>query len=293
VSADDLLTHYAARVERALERRLPSASTEPNYLHQAMRYATLDGGKRLRAALVYTAGEALGAALTALDVPACAVELIHAYSLVHDDLPCMDDDDLRRGKPTVHRAYDEATAVLAGDALQPLAFDLLARDPALTVSSARRLEMIAALAHASGSIGMAGGQAMDLASVGGSMNASELEDCYRRKTGALIAASVRLGALAANTAPPATLDIFGEALGLAFQIADDILDVEGTPESLGKPAGADEARGKPTYPSVLGLDRARAEAKRLHALALESLGPLGDNGAPLAALADFVLARRR
>lgn len=296
MSADNLLTRYAARVERALEQRLPSASTEPNYLHQAMRYATLDGGKRLRAALVYTTGEALGATLDTLDVPACAVELIHAYSLVHDDLPCMDDDDLRRGKPTVHRAYDEATAVLAGDALQPLAFDLLARDPALTVSAARRLEMIAALAHASGSIGMAGGQAMDLASVGGTMNARELEDCYRRKTGALIAASVQMGALCAEAAVPASLralTTYGEALGLAFQIADDILDVEGTPETLGKPAGADEARGKPTYPSVLGLERARAEAQRLHAQALESLGALGDNGTPLAALADFVLARRR
>jgi geranylgeranyl pyrophosphate synthase len=296
LSSHDLLAPYAARVEQALDKRLPRAATGPARLHEAMRYATLSGGKRLRAALVYAAGEALGAAPAALDVPACAVELIHAYSLVHDDLPCMDDDDLRRGKPTVHRAYDEATAVLAGDALQPLAFELLAFDRALNVSAARRLEMIMVLARASGSLGMAGGQALDLASVGSKASVALLEDCYRRKTGALIAASVRLGALTAESADAAlvrTLGRYGEALGLAFQIADDILDVEGTAESLGKPAGADSARGKPTYPSVLGLTGAKAEAERLHAEALESLAPLGDNGAPLAAIADFVLARRR
>jgi len=292
----DWLTHYAARAERALEQRLQPVSVEPAYLHQAMRYATLDGGKRLRAALVYAAGEALGASLDALDVSACAVEMVHAYSLVHDDLPCMDDDDLRRGKPTVHRAYDEATAVLAGDALQPLAFELLAKDRALTVSAARRLEMIVVLAQASGSLGMAGGQALDLASVGSEPTVAALEDCYRRKTGALIAASARLGALTAESADPAlvrALSNYGEALGLAFQIADDVLDVEGTVESLGKPAGADQARGKPTYPSVLGLAGAKAEAERRRTEALESLAPLRDNGAPLAAIADFVLARRR
>ncbi len=261
-----------------------------------MRYATLNGGKRLRAALVYAAGEALGASLEALDVPACAVELIHTYSLVHDDLPCMDDDDLRRGKPTVHRAYDEATAVLAGDALQPLAFELLAHDPALAVNAARRLEMIGALARASGSVGMAGGQAIDLASVGGQLTLPELANCYRRKTGALIATSVRLGALTSDTENSAFADAlkgYGEALGLAFQIADDILDVEGDAEILGKRAGADKARGKPTYPSVLGLEGAKIEAQKLHAEALENLKPLGDNGRSLAAIADYVLARRR
>ncbi len=275
---------------------MPAVATEPTYLHQAMRYATLDGGKRLRAALVYAAGEALGASLEALDVPACAVELIHAYSLVHDDLPCMDDDDLRRGRPTVHRAYDEATAVLAGDALQPLAFELLAHDPALAVSTETRLEMIGILARASGSIGMAGGQAMDLASIGSVLTPAELQDCYQRKTGALIAAAVELGALTQeNMQPPLTdaLKQYGAILGLAFQIADDILDVEGNTETLGKTAGADQARGKPTYPSILGLDRSKAEAARLHADALESLSALGDNGHSLAAIADFVLARRR
>lgn len=296
MSANDLLARYAARAEQALARHLPVVTTEPARLHQAMRYATLNGGKRLRAALVYAAGETLGASLAALDIPACAVEMIHAYSLIHDDLPCMDDDDLRRGKPTVHRAFDEATAVLAGDALQPLAFELLAHDPALDVRTEQRLQMISLLAQASGSIGMAGGQAMDLDSVGGVMTHAELQDCYQRKTGALIAASVRLGALAAQNAPTEhanALTRYGEAIGLAFQIADDVLDVEGSTETLGKQAGADEARGKPTYPSVLGLERAKSEAQRLHRAALESLAPLGDNGYPLAAIADFVLARRR
>jgi len=296
VTSPDWLTQYAARAERALEQRLPDVAVEPAYLHQAMRYAALDGGKRLRAALVYAAGEALGAALPALDVPACAVEMVHAYSLIHDDLPCMDDDDLRRGKPTLHRAYDEATAVLAGDALQPLAFELLAQDPALKLSASRRIEMIMTLARASGSLGMAGGQALDLASIGTNVTLSVLEDCYARKTGALIAAAVRLGALTAETAKPERVDAltgYGTALGLAFQIADDILDVEGNTETLGKTAGGDEARGKPTYPSVLGLEGAKHEAERLRTEALESLRPLGDNGRLLETIAEFVLSRRR
>ena len=261
-----------------------------------MRYATLEGGKRLRAALVYAAGQALGAPLDALDVPACSVEMVHAYSLIHDDLPCMDDDDLRRGRPTVHRAFDEATAVLAGDALQPLAFELLANDPALAVGAERKMQMITVLAQASGSLGMAGGQALDLASIGKSMSVATLEDCYRRKTGVLIAASVTLGALTAADAPSSSLKHltrYGEALGLAFQITDDVLDVEGSAETLGKPAGADEARGKPTYPSLLGLEAAKTQAQALRSRALESLQPLGDNGVPLAAIADFVLNRRR
>jgi geranylgeranyl pyrophosphate synthase len=296
VPSTDWLAHYAARAERALAQRLPAASVEPQRLHQAMRYATLDGGKRLRAALVYATGQALGASLDALDVPACAVEMVHAYSLIHDDLPCMDDDDLRRGRPTVHRAFDEATAVLAGDALQPLAFELLASDPALDVEAACRVKMITVLAQASGSLGMAGGQALDLASVGAPMTISALEDCYRRKTGVLITASVHLGALVAANADTAlvkSLVCYGDALGLAFQITDDVLDVEGTAEALGKPAGADEARGKPTYPSLLGLDAAKTHSWELRSRALESLAPLGDNGLPLAAIADFVLTRRR
>jgi geranylgeranyl pyrophosphate synthase len=203
---------------------------------------------------------------------------------------------LRRGRPTLHRAFDEATAVLAGDALQPLAFEILATDSALGIDASRRIAMITLLAQASGSQGMCGGQALDLASVGNHMTVADLDNCYRRKTGALIAASVRLGAFAAPAAPAdrtAALALYGDALGLAFQIADDILDVESDPETLGKPVRADQARGKPTYPSVLGLEGAKNAARRLHERALESLRPLGDNGGPLAEIADFVLARRR
>jgi geranylgeranyl pyrophosphate synthase len=284
------------RVERALAARLPPVTASPTRLHQAMRYAVLDGGKRVRAGLVYAAGAALGANEAALDPPACAIELIHAYSLVHDDLPCMDDDDLRRGKPSCHKAYDEGTALLAGDALQTLAFEMLAHDPALTVGPAQRLEMITTLARAAGAAGMAGGQAIDLAAVGRKLPLAELQDMHARKTGALIHAGVRLGALAAGTADAEileTLDRYGRAVGLAFQIADDILDVEGEAEALGKRPGADQARNKPTYPALLGLDEAKTRAQALLARALESLAPLGDNGAVLAALARYIVERRQ
>jgi geranylgeranyl pyrophosphate synthase len=269
----------------------------PQRLHEAMRYATLTGGKRVRAALVYAAGEALGAPTEALDVPACAVELIHAYSLAHDDLPCMDDDDLRRGKPACHKAFDEATALLAGDALQSLAFELLATDPHLNmVTDERRLRMIHALARASGSLGMAGGQAIDLESVGRAITAEALQDMHGRKTGALIHAAVMLGAAAAKQADPAqvaALERFGHAVGLAFQIVDDILDVEGDTAALGKMAGADQARNKPTYPAVLGLAASKTRAATLYRDALESLTPLRDNGQSLAELASFILERNQ
>lgn len=290
----DFLARYRERAERALDARLPSAATAPARLHDAMRYAVLSGGKRVRASLVYAAGVALGAREEMLDAPACAVELIHAYSLVHDDLPCMDDDDLRRGKPTCHKAYDEATALLVGDSLQTLAFELLAHDAALAVSPARRLEMIAALAHAAGSQGMAGGQAIDLASVGKKLALVELQDMHARKTGALIRAAVRLGALASESTNEnliAALDRYAETVGLAFQIADDILDVEGETRALGKRAGADEARGKPTYAALLGLDGAKACARELHARARASLAPLGGHAEALEALADFIVER--
>lgn len=292
----DLLARYRERAERALQARLPSATTPPNRLHEAMRYAVLGGGKRVRACLVYAAGTALGVREEALDAPACAVELIHAYSLAHDDLPCMDDDDLRRGKPACHKAYDEATALLAGDSLQNLAFELLANDASLTVSPARRLEMIALLAHAAGSQGMAGGQAIDLASVGKQLALAELQDMHARKTGALIRAAVRLGVLASESMNEnliAALDHYAEAVGLAFQIADDVLDVEGKTETLGKRAGADEARGKPTYAALLGVDGAKRKARGLLDRALESLAPLGDNGALLAVLARYIVERRQ
>jgi farnesyl diphosphate synthase len=290
----EALRGFQIRVQRALDARLPAADTPPERLHAAMRYSTLDGGKRVRACLVYATGGALGVPTDTLDVPACAIELIHAYSLVHDDLPCMDNDDLRRGKPTCHRAYDETTALLVGDALQTLAFELLANDPALEVGPAQRLTMISTLARATGSVGMAGGQAIDLASVGKRLTLEALQDMHARKTGALIHASVMLGALAqpsANSAQRDALDRFGRLIGLGFQIVDDILDVEGETATLGKTAGADEARGKPTYPALLGVAGAKRRARELHTQALASLRPLGDNAKLLADLAGFVIER--
>ncbi|MHB8535771.1 MAG: polyprenyl synthetase family protein [Sulfuricaulis sp.] len=292
----DRLRRYQARVERALDARLPRAEDAPARLHEAMRYVTLDGGKRVRASLVYAAGAAVGAPDGALDVPACAVEMIHAYSLVHDDLPSMDDDDLRRGKPTCHKAYDEATALLVGDALQSLAFETLANDPALTVGAGQRLHMTTLLAQAAGSHGMAGGQAIDLAAGGKALQLTQLEDMHRRKTGALIRAAVMLGAYTradVATEKVQALEGYSRAIGLAFQVVDDILDVEGNAETLGKNPGVDRARGKPTYPLLLGLADAKARAKTLHAQALESLAPLEDNGGILAELAGFIIERRQ
>jgi farnesyl diphosphate synthase len=292
----EFLARVRARTEQALDRRLPAATQAPQRLHAAMRHATLGGGKRLRAALVFAAGEALGQRQPeVLDVPACALELMHAYSLVHDDLPAMDNDDLRRGKPTVHKAFDDATAILAGDALQALAFELLASDAALAaVSPARRLAMIARLGAAAGSAGMAGGQAIDLGAVGKPLTLAELEDMHQAKTGALIGAAVALGALSAEStgaARLAPLEAYARAIGLAFQIADDILDVEGDSATLGKNPGRDQKHAKPTYPALLGLDRARLLAREQHAIALESLRPLGDNGGLLSDIADYILDR--
>jgi farnesyl diphosphate synthase len=293
-SPTEILKRFQTRVERALDQHLPAVTTPPRRLHEAMRYATLNGGKRIRAALVYAAGGALGVAEAQLDAPACAVELVHAYSLVHDDLPCMDDDDLRRGKPSCHRAFDEATALLVGDALQSLAFDILASDTGLNIEAAQRLRMVATLARAVGASGMAGGQAIDLASVGKHLSWAELQDMHARKTGALIQAAVLLGALAKadiGAAQMEALEQYGRAIGLAFQIVDDILDVEGSTQTLGKTAGADQARHKPTYPAVMGLAEAKARARELHQSALESLRALGDNGRTLAELAGFIIAR--
>ncbi len=292
-SPDDILQRYRQRAEDALARCLPSDTTPPARLHAAMRYATLGGGKRVRACLVYATGEALGADLAVLDAPACAIELIHAYSLVHDDLPCMDDDDLRRGQPTCHRAYDEATALLVGDALQTLAFELLS-SPQPRLDAQRQLRMVHTLATASGAAGMAGGQAIDLASVGERLDLPALEDMHRRKTGALIEASVRLGVQAAPAVDHDTerdLERYAAALGLAFQIVDDILDVEGDTATLGKTSGADQARDKPTYPAVMGLAPAKAKAAELHATALASVRRLSHNGRVLSHLADYILRR--
>jgi geranylgeranyl diphosphate synthase, type II len=257
-----------------------------------MRYSTLGGGKRLRPALVYLTGESLGAALPELDAPAAAVELIHVYSLVHDDLPAMDDDDLRRGRPTCHRAYDEATAILVGDALQALAFSVLAEDT--TALEATRLAMIRTLAQAAGTAGMAGGQAVDLAAVGQSLSVEAVENMHRRKTGALIKGSVLLGALGAGiqSGPDfQALELFGDEIGLAFQIQDDILDVEGDAAVLGKTTGADAALSKPTYPSTVGLPAARERARDLRDRAIHALAPLGPRSGPLVELAQFVVSR--
>ncbi|WP_205736181.1 polyprenyl synthetase family protein [Acidiferrobacter sp. SPIII_3] len=286
--SEDQLKGYRARVEDVLARTLPSMETVPMDLHEAMRYATLGGGKRLRACLVYATGEALGATPEALDPPAAAVELIHAYSLVHDDLPCMDDDDMRRGRPSCHKAFGEATALLAGDALQTQAFAVLAA--AETLSPHARMRMVEELARASGSLGMAGGQALDL-KAGPVATIEVLEERHGRKTGALMHAAVRLGALAATPEIPSALDDYGRALGLAFQIADDLLDVEGVALVVGKTIGADAAAGKATFASVLGVKEARRRARDLYENGLASLRFLGDNGRLLATIAHYAVER--
>jgi geranylgeranyl pyrophosphate synthase len=283
------------RLERALDHWLPTASTHPARLHEAMRYAVLDGGKRIRPTLVYAGGMATGAAQAGLDAPACAVELIHAYSLVHDDLPAMDDDDLRRGKPSCHLAFGEATAVLAGDALQSLAFQVLAQDDPET-GAAARLDMIRRLALASGSRGMAGGQAIDLAATGQQLNIAELEDMHIHKTGALIRASVLLGALCGNDVDSAQLgrlDHYAKCIGLAFQIRDDILDVEGETETLGKHTGMDQHREKSTYPALIGLDAARQRASELHADAMDSITGFDERADPLRWISAYIIDRER
>ena len=282
-----------ARIEGVLERALALPDAGTQRLRDAMRYSVLGAGKRLRPTLVYLTGESFGAPLTRLDAPAAAVELIHVYSLVHDDLPAMDDDDLRRGRPTCHRAYDEATAILVGDALQALGFEVLANEPMDGVSAAVRLEMLRVLARAIGTAGMAGGQAVDLAAVGQTLSIAAVENMHRRKTGALILCSVLLGALAAgvNGGELAALQHFGAEIGLAFQIQDDILDVAGDPALLGKSTGADAALAKPTYPSTAGLAASRLRAGELRDAALAALEPLGERGAALALLANFVVSR--
>jgi geranylgeranyl pyrophosphate synthase len=285
--------HYQRRIEEVLARALEIDGAATPRLLEAMRYSTLAGGKRVRPILVYATGEALGAPLELLDAPAAAVELIHVYSLVHDDLPAMDNDDLRRGRPTCHRAFDEATAILVGDALQARAFEVLANSPAAVAATAR-IEMLRVLADAIGTRGMAGGQAIDLEAVQQRLDEAALERMHRQKTGALICASVLLGAISAGLSDLTTraaLAEFGAEIGLAFQIQDDILDVEGTTSSLGKRAGADADRVKPTYPSVLGLDAARSQALRRRDRALAALEPLGAKFAPLGEFADFLVAR--
>ena len=288
------MAEIQARMEGTLARLLPAAHVAPVRLHEAMRYAVLGGGKRVRPLLAFAAGEVVGAPAERLEVAATAVELIHAYSLVHDDMPCMDDDVLRRGKPTVHVEYGEATALLAGDALQTLAFQLLA-EHRIAHEGAAQLEMVKLLAVAAGSRGMAGGQQIDLDSTGKQLALPELELMHIHKTGALIRAAVLLGAACGNPlaeAERAGLDRYAKSLGLAFQVVDDLLDSEASTATLGKTAGKDSRQGKSTYVSLLGVHRARELAQGLRAEALAAVEGLGSRAGRLAALADFVVLRK-
>jgi len=288
-SIDEQLIPYRTRLESYLNQVLPEANCVPEQLHEALRYSTLNAGKRLRACLVYLVGEMYRASLDELDAPAAAVELIHAYSLVHDDLPCMDDDDLRRGKPSCHKAYDEATAMLVGDALQSLAFELLS---SLDQSISSKLSQT--LARASGSQGMAGGQALDLLAAGKVADLASLQQIHSMKTGALIEAAVLMGAHAAGVTDSKNLQHlsdYSRALGLGFQIHDDILDVVSDTETLGKQTGADKENGKATYPGLMGLDGARQAAKDAYRQADQALQQIPLDTQKLQMLADYAINR--
>ncbi|MFW5824996.1 MAG: polyprenyl synthetase family protein [Marinobacter sp.] len=293
---EDFLATCAALTDDALERRLPASLDQTGRLHDAMRYGVLGGGKRIRPALAMAAACAAGGQPEQALVPACAVELIHAYSLIHDDLPAMDDDHLRRGRPTTHIRFDEATAILAGDALQALAFEWLAGEA--TLPAATRLAMVQTLAVASGNTGMVGGQAIDLGAVGRQLTLQELEHMHRCKTGALIEASVRLGVLSVTgtEAPDDTrhepLAGYARAIGLAFQVQDDLLDIEGDTSVIGKPQGSDQARSKPTYPSLMGVDGARDYLTTLLQQCQDSLTGFGPEADALRGMAEFVVSRR-
>lgn len=289
----DWMSAVQTQVEAALSRFLLPGEAIPGRLHQAMRYASLNGGKRVRPLLAFAAGELTDAPPERLEIVACAVEMIHVYSLVHDDLPCMDDDVLRRGRPTCHVEYDEPTALLVGDSLQSLAFELIARAP--MGCTAGQVEMIRLLAHASGSCGMAGGQAIDLDSVGKALNQPELELMHALKTGALIRAAVLLGALCGEPQSAKSyeaLDRFAKRAGLLFQVIDDILDCTASTATLGKTAGKDAAADKPTYVSLMGLERAREFADDLRMQALEALAVFGERGQRLIELTDFITHRK-
>jgi len=289
------LQSFCNRVDQHLDRWLPKPDGPEARLQEAMRYSVIGGGgKRVRPVLVYAAGKALNLPANQLDACACAVEIIHAYSLIHDDLPAMDNDDLRRGRPTCHKAYDEATAILAGDALQALAFEILATDTKLEASSENRLQMIKLLAQASGSAGMAGGQAIDLGAVGKNLSLEELENMHLLKTGALINASVQLGAMCKPDIAQDklnALDTYARCVGLAFQIHDDILDVTADTETLGKPQGSDEQQNKPTYPALLGLQGAQERAMDLHQKALDALDIFDESADILRQLSAYIVER--
>lgn len=287
--------HWRQRIESCLDHTLSDQRIKDARLREAVRYSCLNGGKRIRAMLVYASGTAFEASLERLDLAAAAVEMTHAYSLIHDDLPAMDDDDLRRGKPSCHRAFDEATAILAGDCLQPLAIEVLSQDGDFPPNA--RVAMLTSLAHASST--MVAGQSMDLAMTGKQMTLEQLEQLHRRKTGALIRCSVRLGALASERVSEsdfAALDGFARDIGLAFQVIDDVLDETGDADDLGKPPGSDRDQGKTTYVTLLGIDQARKTAENLRISALESIGRLSDNNQDntrgLADLANLIVSRR-
>ena len=287
------MSDIQARTEETLNRALPPLDKAPARLHDAMRYSVLGGGKRVRPLLCHAAGAVFGAAPQMLDAPACAVELIHAYSLVHDDLPAMDNDVLRRGKPTCHVEFDEACALLVGDALQALAFELLAA-PLEACSPTRQLEMVRLLAEAAGSRGMAGGQAFDLQSVGQQLELSELEFMHIHKTGALIRAAILLGAHVggASAAQIDCLTKFANRTGLLFQVVDDVLDAAADTATLGKTAGKDAAENKPTYVTLLGLESAKQFAEQLRIDARNALSPFGSNAQRLTELTDYIVDRR-
>jgi len=287
------MSEVQADVEAALSSFLPAADAQPTKLHQAMRYTALGGGKRVRPLLVYASGALFGADAASLARAACALEMIHVYSLVHDDMPCMDDDALRRGKPTVHVAYDEATALLVGDTLQARAFEVLAGDDALP--PARLIKMLRLLAEAAGSAGMCGGQAIDLDSVGLSLSLEQLEHMHQLKTGALLRASVLLGALSGKDLGAGELDAlkaYSKAVGLAFQVVDDVLDATADSATLGKTAGKDAADNKPTYVSILGLEPSKALAEQLRREAHDALAPFGEQAQRLRELADLIVQRK-
>ncbi|MBP0602165.1 (2E,6E)-farnesyl diphosphate synthase [Aeromonas sanarellii] len=294
MTLDDFSRLHRQRIDGCLSAQLEALPPMAPRLRDAMKYGLLLGGKRVRPFLVYAVGEMLGVKSELLDGPAAAVECIHAYSLLHDDLPAMDDDDLRRGQPTVHKAFDEGTAILAGDALQTLAFSILADHSMPAELMANRVKMLSALARASGYLGMCGGQALDLEAEGRQITLAELEQVHRHKTGALIECAVTLGALCKADVEPATLaalQTYAAAIGLAFQVQDDILDITGDTATLGKPQGSDLAQEKSTYPALLGLDNARELARELHDKALTALQALPYNTDILEAFADYIIER--
>ncbi len=295
MSFEERAADYIDRVEKTLSNSLPDASVEPRRLHEAMRYSVLGGGKRIRPLLVYATGEMLQVDVEMLDAPAAAVEIMHAFSLVHDDLPAMDDDDLRRGTPTTHREFDEATAILAADALQPLAFNVLATSPQFEAFPAQKAQLMALLAEACGSNGMTGGQALDIAAEGRRLDAAELEHMYRLKTGSLLRASILSAAYCPPVAVTETLHIlerFADYLGLAFQIRDDILDISGSTAEIGKQQGADVIHRKATYPVLFGMDQAHQRVDELLDQALGTLNNLGTPAEGLQSLARLIVLRR-